>query len=966
MRIGRSGARTHMQARSGMSKKKLIEVALPLDAINAQSAREKSIRHGHPSTLHLWWARRPLATARAVLFAQLVDDPSSREEEFRDEALRQDETDVAGYVERRTDAERERLFDLITRMVDWDNLGDERLFDAVRAEIDRSTGGNPPAILDPFAGGGTIPLEAQRLGLEAHASDLNPVAVLINKALIEIPSKFADRAPVFPDAAAERNGWPKATGLAEDIRRYGAWMREEAEKRIGHLYPKATLDDGTEATVIAWIWARTVTCPNPACGIETPLVRSWWLGKKKGKEAYVVPTVVDGRVEYSVGHDPKNVPTKENDGTVGRLGAACVACATAVSLNYIRSAGRSGQMGVRLIAAVAEGRRTRIYIEPDEVHVDAARVSRPKDVPGGELPNNPRDFKTPNYGMRTYAELFTNRQLTALTTFSDLVGEARERVLRDALDSGLPEGDRLERDGTSAAAYADAVATYLGMAVDRITAVNCSLARWNSAPSKESVTDVFSRQAIPMVWDFAEGNPFQWGPANLGWSVEWVTKAVDILPAREGTATQADASTRDYSNFLISTDPPYYDNIGYSDLSDFFYVWLRRSLRLVHPKLLSTMLVPKAEELVANQYRHGGKDEARDFFEHGFEDVFVRARASANNDYPIAVYYAFKQSETDDAGQASTGWETILGSMIRAGWSITATWPMRSERGGRMISVGTNALASSIVLALRPRSDDAPAIDRRGFFAELRSTLPDALRALQQGSVAPVDLAQAAIGPGMAVYSKYSEVIESDGSPMLVREALRQINAILDEVVSEQEGDFDADTRWCISWFEGQGFTEGLYGDAETLANAKNASVESLRRSGVLRSSGGRVALLAPGDLPDGYDPLMDDRISLWEIVLHLARALDDERGGLDAAGRILHRAEQRGVDSAAAHQLAYLLYSISEKKGWTASGILFNGLGSSWPEVRAAARAAARAAESASNPTAASAQLDFDSLGED
>lgn len=424
---------------------------------------------------------------------------------------------------------------------------------------------------------------------------------------------------------------------------------------------------------------------------------------------------------------------------------------------------------------------------------------------------------------------------------------------------------------------------------------------------------------------------------------------------------QADASTRDYRSALITTDPPYYDNIGYSDLSDFFYVWLRRSLRSVHPKLLSTMLVPKAEELVANPYRHGGKDGARDFFEHGFEDVFTRARGAADDDYPIAVYYAFKQSEVDAAGQASTGWETILGSMIRAGWSITATWPVRSELGNRMIASGTNALASSIVLALRPRPKDAPPIDRRSFSAELRATLPEALRALQQGSVAPVDLAQAAIGPGMAVYSKYSEVIDSDGSSMPVREALRQINAVLDEVVSEQEGEFDADTRWCIAWYESHGFDEALYGEAETLANAKNASIDGLRRGGVLRSGGGRVALLAPGELPDGYDPAKDDRISLWEVVLHLARALDDERGGLDAAGRILQRAEARGIDGSAAHQLSYLLHQISEKKGRTAAQILFNDVAASWPEIRAAARAA----EQETAPEAVFAQLDFDSLEE-
>lgn len=1000
-------------------KKKLIEVALPLDAINAQSAREKSIRHGHPSTLHLWWSRKPTATARAVLFAQLVDDPSAREDEFRAEfraGMRHDDlgtafpafdgfeetpdsgvhgdrlvssaADVGGhrvpsnavlggvpaveapdeddYVDTRVTQERERLFGLITRMVDWDNLGDEALFDEVRAEIRRSTDGHPPAILDPFAGGGTIPLEAQRLGLEAHASDLNPVAVLINKALIEIPPRFASRPPVYPGAAETANTWPKATGLAEDVRRYGAWMRDEAERRIGHLYPKAVLEDGTEATVIAWIWARTVTCPNPACGIEMPLVSKWWLGKKKGKEAYVVPRVVDGRVEYSIGHDPKSGPTASTDGTVGRQGAKCVACDSSVPLEFIRSQSREFGLGSQLMAVVAEGMRSRTYLTPSDADIRAAAGASPNEAPPGTLFDWPGRINVVRYGLTEFSDLFTNRQLVALTTFSDLVGEARERVLKDALDAGLPEGSRLEAGGEGAAAYADAVATYLGLAADRIGDRNSSVTTWDASPSKEQVRGIFARQAIAMAWDFAEGNPFARSSGTFGESVTQVARAVDNLPGGiQGAAVQSDAASVDRAGVLLSTDPPYYDNIGYSDLSDYFYVWLRRSLRSVHPKLLSTLLVPKAEELVANPYRHGGKEQAREFFEHGFEDVFVRARESANPDYPITVYYAFKQSESDIEGQASTGWETILASMIRAGWAITATWPVRSELGNRMIASGTNALASSIVLALRPRPDDAPAIDRRSLTAELRTTLPQALRDLQSGSVAPVDLAQAAIGPGMAVYSKYSEVIEADGSTMPVREALRQINAVLDEVLSEQEGDFDADTRWCIAWFEQRGFAEAGYGEAETLANAKNASIDGLRRSGVVRSGGGRVALLSPGELPGGYDPLRDDRISLWEVVLHLARALDDEHGGLDQAGRTLHRAEQRGVDTASAHQLAYLLYSISEKKGWTAPGLLFNALGSSWPEVRAAAAADQAAAANVAGPRQTAVQLDFDALQE-
>lgn len=940
-----------------MAKKKLIEVALPLEAINAQSAREKSIRHGHPSTLHLWWARRPLATARAVLFAQLVDDPSERADEFRSEAADAGLIDVEAHVAARVDAERQRLFDLITRMVDWDNLGDEDLFDQVRAEIRRSTDGNPPAILDPFAGGGTIPLEAQRLGLEAHASDLNPVAVLINKALIEIPPKFAGRAPVFPGAERTRNSWPKATGLAEDVRRYGEWMRDEAESRIGYLYPKATLPDGTTANVIAWIWARTVTCPNPACGIEMPLVRSWWLGKKRGKEAYVVPSVVNGRVEFEIGHDPKAAPAKDNDGTMsGRRGAVCVSCASAVSVDYIKSEGVAGRLGAALMATVAEGIRQRVYLAPTGAHIAAARVTTPESAPTQNLGIDPRNIWTPSYGLDTFASLFTNRQLTALTTFSDLVAKARERILQDAAATGQPEGDRLEDGGTNAAAYADAVATYLGFVVNKHTARNNTMCGWESGMDR--LRGSFQRQAVPMSWDYAEAYPLGDAGGGFGAVLESECEVLDALPSAEfpGRAVQADAASRGYESVAISTDPPYYDNISYSDLSDFFYVWMRRSLREIHPNLLSTMLVPKAEELVANPYRHGGRHAAQTFFEDGFEDVFTRARAGATDDYPITVYYAFKQSETDSSGTASTGWETLLASMVRAGWTVTATWPARSEMASRMIASGTNALASSIVLALRPRPESAPISDRRGFLAELKSTLPDALRNLQQGSVAPVDMAQAAIGPGMAIFSKYARVVEPSGDPMSVRDALRAINGVLDEVLSQQEGDFDDDTRWCVAWFETHGFEVSQYGDAETLASAKNASVSGLVRSGVISSGGGKVKLLTPDELPTDYDPRVDDRLSLWEVVLHMARALSDS--GLDAAGRILAGAEERGIDMTAAHELAYLLYAISEKRGLTQAGILFNTLGSSWPEVRSAAASAIDRNVAPSAPT-----LDFDDL---
>lgn len=919
-----------------IQKRKLIEVALPLEVINRESAREKSIRHGHPSTLHLWWSRKPLAAARAVLFAQLVDDPSSNLEEFPTEELQR--------------KERERLHKLIERLVVWENIRDEKLFAEAHAEILKSTGGNPPPILDPFAGGGSIPLEAQRLGLEAHASDLNPVAVLINKALIEIPPRFAGKAPVSPDVAKDQlsHPWPAATGMAEDVRRYGQWMRDEAEKRIGHLYPKAILPDGSQATVIAWIWARTVTCPNPACRIAMPLTSKWWLSKKKGNEAYLVPSVVDGRVGFSIGRGPKRALDQGTDGTVGRTGATCIGCGSAVELKYIRAEGRAGRMGVQLMATVADCNRTRIYIEPTPEHEAAASIQRPDNAPIGDLPNNPRDFKTPNYGMTTFADLFTARQLTALTTFSDLVTEAREHVLANAIAAGLPEGDRLEAGGTGAAAYADAIATYLGMGVSRLADIANTLCAWEN--TKTQIRHLFTRQAIPMIWDYGETTPFGNAAGSYTVSLNSIAKAIQVAGKAAGEAWQASADDRSLDGLLISTDPPYYDNIGYSDLSDFFYVWLRRSLRTVHPKLLSTMLVPKTEELVANPYRHGGRDGAQEFFEDGFREVFRRARESALPDFPITVYYAFKQSDTTESGQASTGWETLLEGMIRSDWAVTATWPLRSELSNRMLSQRTNALASSIVLALRPRAEDASATDRRQFVETLKAELPSALRDLQHGAIAPVDLPQAAIGPGMAVFSRYSAVLEPDGSKMSVRSALARINEILDQVLNEQEGDFDPTTRFAIAWYRQHGYSTGTFGDANNLANARNTTVDTMDRGGILTSRAGKVQLITPSDLSADYDMLTDLHASNWEALHHLIRVMEDE--GVTPAGEFLRTALSRpdgAIDADLVKELAHLLFRIAEANGWTKDALNFNTLVTSWPEIHDVARSDALAGSSQS-----------------
>ena len=908
-----------------MVKRKLIEVALPLEAINRESAREKATRQGHPSTLHLWWARRPLAACRAVLFAQLVDDPSSRPDLYPTDA---EQT-----------AKRKDLFALIERLVVWENIHDEGLLAEARQEILLSTGGQPPAILDPFAGGGSIPLEAQRLGLEARASDLNPVAVLINKALIEIPPKWADQPPVSPGSAESRLGaWIGTTGLAADIRLYGLWMRDQLERAIGQIYSPALLPDGSCPSVIAWIWARTVACPNPACGIRMPLVRSFWLAKKKGREAYLIPHVGNRRIEFSVGTDPGAAPGRDEEGTVRRTGAICLACRSAVPLSYIREEGKGGRLGNQLMAVVAEGVRRRIYLAPTPEQEAAADVPPPEDVPETEIPHNPRYLTTPNYGMRRHVDLFTARQLTVVTILSDLVDAARQKAMADGLASGLAAGDALESGGVGAQAYADSIAIMMAFAVDRIAMTGNSLCRWN--PVGEKAQHMFGRQAIPMLWDFAETAVM--GSATGSWSsaVEMCAQALDGVPTvGRPSVEQADAAARDYSHALVATDPPYYDNVGYADLSDVFYIWLRRSLGEVLPRLVGTMLTPKEQELVADPFRRGGMVEAESFFETGFVEVFRRIRQSSPADYPISVFYAFKQSESGEAGTASTGWQTLLEGMLRSGWEVTATWPIRTEMATRMRGLDSNALASSIVLALRPRAATAEALTRRGFLGALREQLPVALHRLQQGGIAPVDLAQAAIGPGMSVYSRYARVIEADGTEMSVRTALALINEVLDAVLSAQEGDFDSDTRFCLKWFTTYGWDEADSGTADTLARATNSSMGGLERGGIFLARAGRARLLGPGDLADNWDPTADERISVWEVVLRVAAAL--EKHGSGVASRLLGLAGRR-VDLDTAKELAYLMYSICEKRGWAASALLFNGLGTSWSDLSTAARSAA------------------------
>lgn len=880
-----------------MGVKKLIEVALPLEAINKESAREKSIRHGHPSTLHLWWARRPLAAARAVIWSSLVDDPSSHPEQFP--------------TEEEQTAERERLFRILEKLVVWENSNNPEVLDEARAEIMKSTNGNPPALLDPFAGGGAIPLEAQRLGLEAHAHDLNPVAVMINKAMIEIPPKFAGQPPVHPDATVLEGGWRGAAGLAEDVRYYGEWMKQEAFRRIGHLYPKVKDGQGKERTVIAWIWARTVKCPNPACGCEMPLVRSFTLSKKRGKSAWIEPVYKDGELSFVV----HNEGIAKLEGTVSRKGGVCACCGTPVEFPYIRAEGRAGHMGTRLSAVVAEGENSRIYIKPDKEQILAAQVDKPEDYPTAQLPNNPRDFKTPNYGMTDFSDLFTNRQLTALTTFSGLVAEAQAQVVADG---GSEE-------------YGQAVGVYLAFVVDKLTDYHSSICSWN--PPRDGIRNTFGRQAIPMVWDYAEGNPFSGSSGCFGNMLEWIIKCVAELPAnQQGEVSQFDAqSDCGLRNIMVSTDPPYYDNIGYADLSDYFYVWMRQSLRTTYPELFRTMLVPKAEELIATPYRFDGSmEQARAFFEDGMLQTCKQINKYAQDDVPVTIYYAYKQSETNDDQTASSGWETMLSAIIQAGFSITGTWPMNTERSGRTIGVGTNALASSIVLVCRKRPIDAPMCTRRDFINTLKRELKPALQKLQASNIAPVDLAQSAIGPGMGVYSRYSKVLEADGTPMSVRSALQIINQELDLYFNEQDGELDKESRFCVELYTQCAFNDIKFGEADVLARAKNTSVDKLRSDGVLYSEKGVVHLLTREEIPM---EVSKDK-GIWLLTQQLTRAMETD--GVMGAAKIVKEFFTSEPERAKA--LAYRLFTLAERRGWAAEAYAYNSLIVAWPDVQSKA----------------------------
>lgn len=897
--------------------KKLIEVAIPLEAINKESAREKSIRHGHPSTLHLWWARRPLATARAVLFASLVDDPSSHPELF---PTKGDEN-----------KERERLFQIIEELIKWENSNNPEILEKARNEIARYVSG-PIGFLDPFAGGGAIPLEAKRLGLKSYAYDLNPVAVTINKSMIEIPSYFLNYRPVNPEARQNTlyTTYKEYEGLAEDVRYYGQLLKKITWNKVKQYYPECKTKDGNR-TVIAWIWSRSIVCPNPMCSCIVPMIKSTTLSVKQ--KTYVEFTSTKDDVIFNI---TKTKPSISST-IVSKRGGLCPVCNASIDLEYIHQQFKDQKVTPKLITTICEGNPGRLYNNPDLTQINAADAPRPQDIPKMKMEGSSQYMNARNYGLESFSDLYTDRQLLTLSTFSKSLKELQQVIIKDAKKAGLAEGLQISKGGNGATAYSETIITYLSFVIDKLADRNTSVCSWDT--SRDGVRNTFGRQAIPMVWDYAECNPFSNSTGSFNNMLDWVVESIQKLPVGEPyEAKQHNAmESFEHNNLVISTDPPYYDNVDYSNLSDFFYMWLRPNLKDIFPEIYTTIRVPKEDELVALPYRHeNDRDKAKSFFETGMMRAFKSIYLSARDDVPVTIYYAFKQREKEIEKQdsseqySSSGWETFLTGVIQSGFIITGTWPMRTEMVNRMRGIDSNALSSSIVLVCRKGSHSGT-ITQREFVSILKKELKEGLNGLQNSNIAPVDLAQSAIGPGISVYSRYDSIIQSDGSKMDVKNALQIINRELDAFLNENESSMDSESRFCLDLYSNYAYNELNYGDAEVLSKAKNASIEHMKSLGIVNSEKGKVSLVERKDLLE-KDEKSDKRLStVWHMCQHLTALL--ETGGIEECAKFL--VPYAGTLPGDAKSLAYHLFTIAEKKKWTQEAIAYNSLVTSWPDIQ-------------------------------
>jgi putative DNA methylase len=868
---------------------KLVEVALPLEAISKASKADKDRKVGTIKNVHKWFAPMPTPAWRALLFATLIDDPG--DEEGRAELLK--------FIERLVPAH--------------GGAPDAETLAEAHKRIQEATGGNPPTVFDPFCGGGSTLVEAQRLGLPAAGSDLNPVAVLITRTITELIPQVAGRPPLVGDAGqlGLMSGGP-LDGFLADCAHYARRIRDQVWEQIGHLYPPAP----GGGTVVAWLWARTVRCPNPACRALAPLAASLWLSKRTGDKRWLNPTYCrpGEPVRFEIGSGLGGPP---RDSTLARTAATCLVCGESMPLDYVRDEGRAGRMGVEPLAIAVDGAKNRHFLSTTD-----AQTTMPEANPATEpidlaIPEQALGFRVQLYGMTNYASLFTKRQLTMLGAFANVIAELPDWVKKDGGDG----------------VYAAALTSVLGLCLGKLSASSSTQTRLEL---ENHFPPAFGRHALPMVWDFAELNPFSGSAGDWMSHVSSVMGGLRALPGTRTPASSFQSDARVASEHLsgpvlLATDPPYFAQIGYADLSDFFYLWLRRALAPVHPDLFSTVATPKAQELIAAPYRHGGSvAAATGYFISGFTDTFRNLLPSTVPTLPILIVYAHRQNESDPGGPSSTAWDAMLTAIVSSGLRIVGTWPIHATHSSRQIGLGTNALASYVVLVCRPQIQAAKVVDRQGFIAALHAELPKAIRKLQEGAISSIDLGQATIGPGMAIFSRFAKVIEPTGQAMTVRSALELISQIQSEVLDEFVGDLDPETRWAMIWYRDHGFEDGPFDDADKLSKTTVTSTDELVAAGIATARAGKVKLRSREDLPATWSPRDDDRTTVWEVTQHLAKAVTS--GGWQQAAPLFRRCG-RWVDDARA--LAYWLSTAAAAKSRAKDALDYDSLVTSWPELQ-------------------------------
>jgi putative DNA methylase len=873
-------------------KRKLIEVALPLDEINAACKADKDRKTGTIRNLHKWFAPMPLPAWRALLFATLIDAPGN-------------------------EADRAQLLDIIKRLVKHGaDLPDNADLAEATQVLSEAWNGETPVVMDPFCGGGSTLVEAQRLGIQSLGSDLNPVPALVSRTLTELLPAQHGLPPTHPPESHTQALFGHSSvaqdyeGLAEDFRYYATGVLDKVRETTKENYP---LRQGENP--VAWIWARTARCVNPACGIRTVLVTTWWLSKKPGDLAWIEHTVADGQVHLRVvgnqasGSPPE--PPKAPRGTTFQ----CLACGSLVSDSQLIEQGRRGEIGYRLLAVAATVDGRRVYRDPlpgEESTALAVRI--PDDLPNVAQSDDTRSFSGPRYGFPNFTDLFMPRQLATLSAFADETA----RLYATLLMGGTNE------------ARATAIVTLLGLAVGQLALVGSTETRWRLRVAAHAKAEgAFSRNDLRLNWDFAET---YFASASVG---DWLETVNSMIRAFEyaahgvGKVLKADARVaRADRPALVATDPPYFDAIDYADLSDFFYIWHRRALRGIHPDLYSTVATPKSGELIASARRHhNDKDAAREYFVEGFTQTFGNLSRSLHPDLPLVVVYASKEQR---AGDEETRWSAILTAILAAGLEVTSTWPIHGTGSSRMIGIGANAVASYIVMTCRPRPSGAGATSLNEFARTLRRELGPAVRDLQSSSILPIDLAQAAMGPGMQIFSRYREILDQNGRRVPVEQALRLINQALSEILDEQEGELDPESRFAVRWWEQHHWEPGPFGDADKAARPLGIAVEDVVAAQIAAADVGTVRLAGRGSLNRDWQPAADSRPTAWEAVHHLADRLIDGGGELDAARLMADLGDFR--DSAMA--LVYRLHDIAARRGWTDDQERYNALIHSWADL--------------------------------